>query len=56
MKVKVIGFDDRGKVKFSMKAVDQKPARSEAGRSEGREGDKKDRSDRVPQSYAASLG
>ena len=56
VKVKVIGFDDRGKVKLSMRVVDQetgaditetvgvKPGR-EGGRDGGREGGRRDRQD-----------
>lgn len=44
VKVKVIGFDDRGKVKLSMKAVDQETGEDlEAGKgAKGEKGDKKD--------------
>ncbi|MBN8906512.1 MAG: S1 RNA-binding domain-containing protein, partial [Rhodospirillales bacterium] len=57
VKVKVIGFDERGKVKLSMRVVDQatgaditeqvgaKPQRGE-GREGGERGDRRDRGDR----------
>jgi polyribonucleotide nucleotidyltransferase len=53
VKVKVLGFDDRGKVKLSMRVVDQESGAditeqvgARPGRSESRDGERGDRRDR----------
>jgi polyribonucleotide nucleotidyltransferase len=60
VKVKVIGFDERGKVKLSMRVVDQatgeditekvgaKPGRGDRDRDRGDRGERRDRFDSAP--------
>ena len=48
MKVKVLGFDDRGKVKLSMRVVDQATGADiteQVGSKGGREGGRRERSE-----------